>query len=171
MTDRAVESEPGLRRIGLDKRDVGNAVGNDLDLVVRHLIDAAQQLAALFGHHHHLRGRLDDAFHHRALRRRRLGQHGVQRRHHRHGEARQQHEDVGTGLAAENSEFVLQTNDVEPAGVQEVGRAHIVFDIVVLDLQGDRGGIVIGLTVVGHRHNAGLEVRDVKSLSPAAGLW
>ena len=125
MTDRPLKSEPGLRRIGFDKRDVGNAVGNDLDLVVRHLIDAAQQFAALVGHHHDLRRGLDDALHHRALRGRRLGQHGVERRHDRHGEARQQLEDVAAGFAAENSEFVLQANDVEPAGVQEVcGARH-----------------------------------------------
>ena len=153
------KSELGLRRIGLDKRNVGNAVGNDFDLVVRHLIDAAQQLAALVGHHHDLRRRLDDALHHRALSGRRLGQHGMERRHHRHGEARQQREDVGAGFAAENSEFVLQANGVEPAGVQEVGRAHVLFDIVVLDLQSDRRRIVVGLTVIGHRHDAGLQVR------------
>ena len=132
---------------------------DDLDLVVRHLIDAAQQLAALLGHHDDLRRRLDDALHHRALRRRRIGQHGVERRHDRHGQARQQHEDVGAGFAAENSEFVLQAHDVEPAGIQEVCRAHVVFDIVVLDLQSDRRRIVVGLTMIGHRHDAGLEVR------------
>ena len=32
----------------------------------------------------------------------------MQRRHHRHGETRQQHQDVGAGFAAENSEFMLE---------------------------------------------------------------
>ena len=134
-------------------------MGDDLDLVVRHAIDAAQQLASLVGHHDDLRRRLDDAFHHRALGGGRLGQHRVQRRDDRHAEARKQLENVGAGFAAENSEFVLQTNDVEPAGVQEGRGAHIVFDGVILDLQGDRTGIVIGLTVVVHRDDAGLQVR------------
>ncbi len=88
-----------------------------------------------------------------------LGQHRMQRRHHRHGEARQQRKDVGAGFATENSEFVLQAHGVEPAGVQKVCRARILFDIVVLDLQSDRRGIIIGLTVIGHRHDAGLQVR------------
>ena len=101
-------------------------------------IDAAQQLASLLGHDDDLRRRLDDALHHRALGRGRLGQHRVQRRDDRHGEARKQLKNVAAGFAAENSEFVLQGNDVEPAGVQERGGAHIVFDGVVLDLQGDR---------------------------------
>ena len=156
----AGKSEPGLRRIGRDKGDVRNAVGYHLDLVVRHPIDAAQQLPALVGHHHHLRRGLDDAIHHRALRRRRIGQHGMERRHHRHRETRQQHEDVGAGFAAENSEFVLQAHGVEPAGVQEIRRTHVLFDIVVLDLETDRRRIIIGLTVIGHRHDAGLRIRS-----------
>ena len=65
-------------------------------------------------------GRLDDALHYRALDRAgRLGQHRVQCRDDRHGQARQQFENVGAGFAAENAEFVLQADDVEPAGVQE----------------------------------------------------
>ena len=95
-------------------------MGDDLDLVVRHAIDVAQQFAALLGHHDDLRGHLDDALHHRALSRRRLGQHGVQRRDDRHGQARQQRQDMGAGFAAENAELVLQTDDVEPAGVEKL---------------------------------------------------
>ena len=74
-------------------------------------------------------------------------------------EARQQLEDMAAGLAAENSEFVLQANDVEPARVQEVRGADIFLDVAVPDLEDDRGGIVIALAVVGHRDDAGLEVR------------
>ena len=89
----------------------------------------------------------------------RLGQHRVQRRDDRHAEPRKQLEDVSAGFAAEDSEFVLQANDVKAAGVQEGRGADIVFDGVILDLKGDRSGIVIGLTVVVHRDDAGLEVR------------
>ena len=153
------KSEPGLGGVRRDERDVGYAVGNDLDLVIRYPIDAAQQFASLMGHHDDLRGRLDDSLHDGALGRSGLGQHRVQRRHHRHGETRQQFEDVGAGLATENSEFVLQAHGVEPAGVEEIRRARVLVDIVVLDLQGDRRGIIIGLTVIGHRHDASLQVR------------
>ena len=95
--------------------------------------------------------------HYRALSRGRPRQHRVQRRHDRHGEARQQLEDVDAGFAAKNSELVLQAGDVEVAGVQKVCCTNIVLDHVILDLEGDRSGIVIGLTVVGHRHDAGLK--------------
>ena len=122
------------------------------------LIDAVQQLTALVGHHDDLRGRLDDSLHYRALDRARAGQHRVQCRDDRHGQACQQFEDVGAGIAAENPEFVLQADDVEPAGVQRSRGAHILFDAVFPDLQHDRCRIVIGLVVVGHRHDAGLRV-------------
>ena len=134
-------------------------MGNDLDLVIRHPIDATQQFASLMGHHDDLGGRLDDSLHDCALGRSGLGQHRVQRRHHWHGETRHQFEDVGAPLATENSEFVLQAHGVEPAGVEEIRRARVLVDVVVFDLQGDRRRIIIGLTVIGHRHDAGLQVR------------
>src|ERR1700689_2498442 len=74
------------------------------------------------------------------LHRGRLGQHGMERGHHRHGEAGQQDENVGTGCAAKNSEFVLQADRVEAAGIQEIGGARIGVDIVGFDLQSDRRG-------------------------------
>ena len=65
---------------------------------------------------------------------------------------------MSTGFATENSEFVLQTDDVEPAGVEERRGANIFCDAAILDLQCDRGRIVIGLIVVGHRHDASLQI-------------
>ena len=153
------EFKLGLGCVGCGKRYVGNAVGNDLDLVVRHVIDAAQEFVALVGHHDDLRRRLDDALHHRALDRSRFGQHRVQCRHDRHGKARQQLDDVDAGFPAENSEFVLKADCVEPAGIQEVCRTDIVFTATIPDLQGDRRRIVVGLTVIGHGHDAGLQVK------------
>ncbi len=78
-------------------------------------------------------------------------------RHDRHGEARQQHEDMGARFAAKNSEFVLQTNGVEAAGVQEICGARIRVNIVGLDLQSDRRGIIVNLTMIGHGNDAGLD--------------
>ena len=43
----------------------------------------------------------------RALHGGRLSQHGVERRYHRHRQARQQLKDVRAGFATKNSEFVL----------------------------------------------------------------
>ena len=63
---------------------------------------------------------------------------------------------MGASLTAKNSELVLQTDNIEPAGIQEGRSADIVFDDVILDLKDDRTGIVIGLTVIVHRDDAGL---------------
>jgi hypothetical protein len=82
----------------------------------------------------------------------------VQRRDDRHGQARQQFQDMSPGVAAENSEFVLQADDIEPPGVEKRCGADILLDAAVLDLQCDRSRIVISLIVVGHRHDAGLQV-------------
>ena len=76
-----------------------------------------------------------------ALRRRRLRQHGVQRGDDRHGQPREQRQDVAAGLAAEDAEFVLQRDDVELPGVQEVGGAPVILDpLAVVDLQPHGGG-------------------------------
>ena len=66
---------------------------------------------------------------------------------------------MSAGFTAEDSEFMLQANDVEPAGVQEGRGTDIVFNGVILDLQGDGSGIVVGLSVVVHCDNADLQVR------------
>src|SRR3984893_208536 len=81
----------------------------------------------------------------------------MERRHHRHGEARQQHKDVRTHFATENSEFVLQTNRVEAAGIQEICGACVRVNIVGLDLQSDRRRIIVNLTMVGHGNDACLK--------------
>ena len=47
---------------------------------------------------------------------------------------------MGPGVAAENSEFVLQGDDVEPAGVEKRRSADIVLDAVVLDLNATEAG-------------------------------
>jgi hypothetical protein len=82
----------------------------------------------------------------------------VQRRHDRHGEARQELKDVGAGFTAKNSELVLQGSDIETIGVQKVCCSNVVLDRIILDLEGDRSGIVIGLTVVSHRHDTSLQI-------------
>ena len=96
---------------------------------------------------------------HAALRRRRLGKNRMQRGDDRHGQPRQQRHDVAARVAAENAEFMLEGDDVEPAGIQEVGRAHVIVDPVVVDLKADGGGIVVDVAMVGHRHDAGLHAR------------
>ena len=66
---------------------------------------------------------------------------------------------MGTGFAAENAEFVLQAHDVEAAVIQEVCCTHVFFNVVIVDLQSDRRGVIVGLAAIGHCHDGGLKVR------------
>ena len=133
------ETQPGLDLLGLDEWKVGSAVRDDLDFFHRRPVHGAQQLATLLRHDDDPRRHLDDAIHDIALHRRRLGQNGVQRRDDRHGQPRQQRHDVAARFAAENAEFMLQADDFELAGIEEVGRAHVVFDLVIVDVEPNDG--------------------------------
>ena len=104
----AAEAELGLRVMGLEKRKVGDAVRDHLDLLWRHVMHGPEKLAAFFCHDDHL-GRLgDDLAHDVVLSRRRCREHRMQRRDDRHGEALQELDDVSTGLAAENPVLMLK---------------------------------------------------------------
>ena len=109
---------------------------------------------------------VDDLAHHVALGGRRLREHGVERGHDRHFQARQQLDDIAAGLAAENPVLVLEARDVVAGAVQELGRPHVVTDHVVADLEADGGGIRIATTGVRHGDDAGLEVRPGRGHRP-----
>ena len=64
---------------------------------------------------------------------------------------------MGAGFATENSEFVLQTDRVEAAGVQEICCACVRVNIVGLDLKSDRRRIIVNLTMIGHGNDACLK--------------
>ena len=66
---------------------------------------------------------------------------------------------MAASLAAENAEFMLKGNGVEPARVQEGGRANVILYPFIPDLMADGGGIVVGVTIVGHRHDTRFHAR------------
>ena len=82
----------------------------------------------------------------------------MQRRHDRDGQARQQGHDLTSRFAAENAEFMLQGNGLEPAAVQIFGRPHIIIRPIVVDLQADGGRIIVDLAVIGHRNDDGFQI-------------
>lgn len=57
------------------------------------------------------------------------------------------------GFTPENAEFMLEGNDIELACIQDVGRMHVLFYPVVVDLKANDGWIVVGVAMVGHRHD------------------
>jgi len=134
-------------------------VRDDFDLLARHVVDGAQQLARFFGHHDDFdRGR-DHAFEDVTLRDGRRGKDGMQRRHHGYGEVIEQRQDEAAGLAAENAELVLQRDDIEAAAIDELGGARITFDEIGLDRGGDRRRIVVRTALIVHRDDRGTGLR------------
>ncbi len=152
------EAKLVLGLVGLDECKLRDAVRDDFDLLVGDMIDRPQQLPALFSHHHDLGRCLDNSRDDIALGLCRLGQDRVQRGDDRDGQARQQGHDLTSGFAAENAEFMLQGNRLEAAAVEVLGRPHIIIGPIVVDLDTDRGRIIIDLAVIGHRHDHGFQI-------------
>ena len=117
------EAEFCLGVMRFEKRDVGDAVRDDLDLARRHVMHRAQELVAFLRHDDELGRRVDDLAHHVVLGGRRLREHGVKGGHDRHFQARQQLDDIAARLATENPVLVLEARDVVARVVQELGRA------------------------------------------------
>ena len=69
---------------------------------------------------------------------------------------------MAAGRSAENSELVLERNDIHVAGVQEDGRAPVRIQVLLLDLEADDVRILIAPLDVVHRH------REAAALGMAA---
>ena len=76
----------------------------------------------------------------------------------RHGQPRQQGHDVTTRGAAEDAELVLKRDGLEPARIQEHGGPCIIFDLVVFDLKANNRRVIVGMALIGHRHDAGIKI-------------
>jgi hypothetical protein len=80
----------------------------------------------------------------------------VQRRYDRHIQIRQQSHNVAARFATKYSKLVLQAHHVELSRVQELGCTVIVFELLVVDLQTDRGRIIVVPITIRHRHDGGV---------------
>ena len=155
----AGEAEFGLRLIRLDEGEVGNAVRYDLDLFRRNPIHGVQQLTALLGHHDDLRRRIDDPIHDRVLGRCRLGEDRVKRRDDRHGQARQQRRTWPPASPPKMPNSCWRETASNWPALRTCGSAHVVSYFFVVDFNADDGRILVGATVVSHRHDACLHIR------------
>ena len=131
-------------------------------------IDGTEKLAPLLCHDDHFRRSIDDLAHHIALNRRRRREHGVKRRDDRHGKAGEQRDDMAAGFAAENSEFMLERNDVESCLIQELGGLDIIIDRLIVDLNMDVRRIVVAAAMIRHGDDTGFQIGASTSRSPDA---
>ena len=110
-------------RIG--KGHVGDAVRNQINLVLRRFVNAAKKLNTLFGHGHDARRKVDHLLEHQLLFARRIAQDRMQGCDYRHSEISQQRQQIAAIRASKDSEFVLQAEDINVYQIQKIGRPPV----------------------------------------------
>jgi len=147
-----LHAEPVLVEVRVDEHHVRNAVRDERDLRLGHPVDLAQEHARLPAHDDEPVGELGELLHHLPLLRVGTGEHGVERRHHRHAQLVQQSEDVSARRPAEDTVLVLQADEVDAVAVEEVGGATVRGQLLLGQLEPHALGVgVPGLPVV-HRN-------------------
>jgi hypothetical protein len=136
-------------------------VGDEADVVGVDPVPADEQLDGLLGEHDEPVGSVGEAPRRRPERRRRVGQHRVQRGHHRCVDVLEQLVDVPARRSAEDAELVLDADDVDVPAVHQLRRRPVVADLGVVDLEDDRLAVVVGVLTVGqgHLHRRGSRVQ------------
>ena len=142
-----------------EEREIRYSVRYDLDLASGHVMNGTEELVACFRHDDDFCRNVHDPTHHVVLDGCGLVEHGVQRRDNRHFKARQELDDVATGLTAEDSIFVLKGNNVESRAVKEFGRLDIIADRFVVNLETHSRRIVIGSVRIRHGDDTSVEIR------------
>jgi len=113
----ALHAKVVLVEAGIDKGHVGDAVGNEVNLVRRDAIDALQKARAALTHDHHPLRQPRYLLQHPALVGVWLLEYGVERRNDGHAQLFQQGQDVAAGPAAEDAIFMLQRDHVNAVNV------------------------------------------------------
>ena len=146
---------------GIDERHVRNAVGDQVDLGLRNVVNLPEKRARPLGHHDHPGRQIDDLVEHPALIVAGLLEHRVQGGGDRHPQIPQQADDVAAGRAAEDAVLMLQTDDVGVGEVQVVRRAQVTVKLLLLDLEPDFPRVVIPLGEIVHRHHEAVGTRKL----------
>ena len=142
--------------IGIHKRDVGNAMRNEVDLGGGRPVNILQHLASAFGHGHQP-GRVRDQFlHHAPLGVVGLAQEGMERGDDGHFQFAHQRQQMAAGGPAVNPKLVLNADDVHVADVDEVRRALVGREILLFYFETHDAGILVPLLDVIDRHRKAL---------------
>ena len=140
-----------LVEIRIDKRHVGNAVGDQVDAGLGDRQVLLEQGPGPVGHDDDPGGQLRQLLKHALLVGLRIAQDGVQGGDDRHAQLPEQAQNVTAGRSSEDAELVLQTNNVGVAEIEEIGDPAIGIEIFLLDLETDLGRIVVAFGDVVHR--------------------
>ncbi len=165
----AGEAQLQLRDRGVLERCIWNSVRNDVDLLRRNAVDRMQQIASLLCHHHDLRGPLDYVGQHTLLDRIRLGENRMQRSDEWHVQLRHESLYVGSGLAAEDAELMLQADDIEGTCIEARRSARIVLRVHVVNLRLHHSRVTVRLALLRHSDDLRLHVALCDGLLQVAG--
>ena len=118
--------------------------------------------AGFLGHDDYTVRKINDTVERLPLPRGWIGQHGMQRRYHRYAQAAEQSEAMTTRFATEDTEFMLERDEVYVAGIQELGGLDIVFDVFLVDLESRDRRLIVFLSWLVHGDDPGVEIGTSK---------
>ena len=121
--------------IRLIKRQIGDAVRNQIDLAGRDFEDLLQHARGVLAHDDKALGACGDLVHNNPLVEIRLAKDSMQSCDYRHAKMLQQLQDVISGFAAENSKLMLQADQIDVAGVQVFGGSSVGREVAFADLK------------------------------------
>ena len=136
-----------------------DAVGDEIDLGRRRLVDILQHLASALGHDHEPGRERDEPLHHAPLVCFRLSQNRMKRCDNGHSQFAQECQDVPTGGPAKNAELVLQADDVHVADVEEVRGTQIGRQVLLLNLEANHFRVLVATRNIVDRHGQALALR------------
>ena len=126
--------------------------GDDVDAGGGRLVNLPQDLATALGHRHQPGRARDQLPHDPPLLGAGLPQERVQRGHHGHAQFSQERQQVAAGRPAVDAELMLHADDVRAAEVEEIRRAPVGSQVLLLDLEANRVRIRVATRQIVHRH-------------------
>jgi hypothetical protein len=127
----AFDTEAVLIEVGIQKREIGNAMRNHVDLAAPDFVDFLQELGRQLAHDNEAIGKLSDLFHDHQLVGVGFPQNRVQGGHHGHLQTLQQLKNMAPGWTAEDPILVLQAHHIDVVEVQELSCVRIRREIVL----------------------------------------
>jgi len=155
----ALQAELVFEKIRVDERHVGNSVRNEIDLFLGNSVNIAGEFHPPPRHHHHPVAQLRDLLEHPPLVFVRLPEHGVEGGHHRHAQLAQHRQDVASRRSPEDAVLVLHADKIHVVDVEEIRRAQVGGDLVLLQLEADALRVVVALGPVVDRDGDDRQVR------------
>ena len=144
----AFDAELGLVEAGVHEGHVGDAVGDDVEFGLGHLVGFEQDFSAFLSHDDEAVAAADEFVHHFALGGVGVAQDGVEGGDDGHADLLEEGEQVAAGGTAVDAELVLDGEDVGVVEVEEIGGATVGVEVFFEEFEADAGWVVVALDPV-----------------------